>query len=78
MHQHLRGVSYVLHAEETYINICHIPKRDEKRCYNKEKYEKQDPMALLTSSAEKSFTERSKASGGSHNQQQAPRNARAD
>jgi hypothetical protein len=22
------GVSYVLHSEETYINICHIPKRD--------------------------------------------------
>jgi hypothetical protein len=49
-----------------------------KRCYNKNKYTKQDPIALLTSLAEKSFAERSKASGGSHNQQQAPRNARAD
>ncbi len=35
-------------------------------------------MALLTSLAEKSFAERSKASGGSHNQLQAPRNAQAD
>ncbi len=35
-------------------------------------------MALLTSLAEKSFAGRSKASGGSHNQPQAPRNARAD
>ncbi len=50
----------------------------EKRCYNKKKYEKQDPMALLTSLAEKSFAERSKAPGGSHNQPQAPRNERAD
>ncbi len=50
----------------------------EKRCFNKKKYEKQDPMALLTSLAEKSFAERSKASASSHNQQQAPRNARAD
>jgi hypothetical protein len=44
----------------------------EKRCYNKKKYEKQDPMAFLTSLAEKSFTERNKASGGSHNQPQVP------
>jgi hypothetical protein len=50
----------------------------EKRCYSKKKYEKQDPMALLTSLDEKSFAERRKASGGSHNQPQAPRNARAD
>jgi hypothetical protein len=35
-------------------------------------------MALLTPLAEKPFAERNKASGGSQNQPQAPRNTRAD
>jgi hypothetical protein len=65
-------------APETYINICDIPKRD---AITTKKYESRTQWLfkpLLTSLAEKSFAERSKASGGSHNQPQAPRNTRAD